>query len=165
MFSVKPFWFFLFLTYSFFLQNCLNFEKEKKIWYLIIGTTFSLLHSDLMEMVDNIMMTLGNLLDLRCLVFFEKWVRVNLSPFPHPLYISSPFLHSLSISSSFFHSLSIFSQPGWQAGTTCAAFKNRAVSNLSPSVPSLETRADFINENVLLCLDRVPLWFWCTFYL
>ena len=36
---------------------------------------------------------------------------VNLSPFPH----------SLSISSSFSHSLSIFSQPGWQAGTTCAA--------------------------------------------
>ena len=36
--------------------------------------------------------------------------RVNLSPFPH----------SLSISSSFSHSLSIFLQPGCQAATICA---------------------------------------------
>ena len=40
----------------------------------------------------------------------EEIKRVNLSPFPH----SIP-------SSSFSHSLSIFSQPGWQACTTCAA--------------------------------------------
>ena len=47
--------------------------------------------------------------------------RVNLSPYPHFLSISSPFPHSLSISSSFSHSLSIFSRPVCPAATSCAA--------------------------------------------
>ena len=54
----------------------------------------------------------------------REWISLhflNISPIPLHFLTLAPFPHSLSIASSFSHSLSIFSQPGWQAGTTCAA--------------------------------------------
>ena len=48
--------------------------------------------------------------------------RVNLSPFPH----------SLSISSSFSHSLFIFSQPGCYAATICATWQYLRVISIPP---------------------------------
>ena len=65
--------------------------------------------------------------------------RVNLSPYPHFLSISSPFPHSLSISSSFSHSLSIsssfsnslsiFSHPVCPAATSCATLSSSSSSS------------------------------------
>ena len=98
----------------------------------------------------------------------EEMQRVNLSPFPH----------FLSISSSFPHSLSISSQPGCQAATICATLLYIAIlvknSEKKPSnihMPELKGcsvvapfkyyRTGQVNNN-----NDAFLWFWiCSLFL
>ena len=85
--------------------------------------------------------------------------RVNLSPFPHSLSISSLFPHSISISSSFPHSLSISSQPGCKAATIRAALfvSNNNIILIIITVTNLELFATVIgNFKFQILLDETP---------
>ena len=76
----------------------------------------------------------------------EEMQRVNLSPFPH----------FLSISSSFPHSLSISSQPGCQAATICATLPNS-----HPAWPSefLKTAHSTLSFGKLLAVEPYSAYF------
>ena len=75
----------------------------------------------------------------------EEMSRVNLSPFPH----------SLSISSSFSHYLSIFSQPGWQAGTTCGALGCSTALYTADTVDTVDTVETVDTVDIVETVDTV----------
>ena len=70
---------------------------------------------------------------------------MNLSPFPH----------SLSISSSFSHSLSIFSQPGWQAGTTCGALGCSTALYTADTIDTVDTVETVDTVDIVETVDTV----------